>query len=118
MALRLAILTISDAGSRGERADSSGDLIASWARERQYAVAERALIPDDIVRISATLAEWADNDRADLILTTGGKFYMRQSFGESRFVTYKDGLMNIFGFNTQRKYGFVQGYENRALALE
>ncbi|HKG34775.1 MAG TPA: MogA/MoaB family molybdenum cofactor biosynthesis protein [Gemmatimonadales bacterium] len=72
MALRLAILTISDAGSRGERADSSGDLIASWARERQYAVAERALIPDDIVRISATLAEWADNDRADLILTTGG----------------------------------------------
>ena len=72
MALRLAILTISDAGSRGERADSSGDLIASWARERQYAVAERALIPDDIVRISATLAEWADTDRADLILTTGG----------------------------------------------
>jgi molybdopterin biosynthesis enzyme MoaB len=34
MALRLAILTISDAGSRGERSDSSGDLIASWARER------------------------------------------------------------------------------------
>ncbi len=72
MALRLAILTISDAGSRGERADSSGDLIASWARERQYAIAERALIPDDSVRISATLAEWADTDRADLILTTGG----------------------------------------------
>jgi molybdopterin biosynthesis enzyme MoaB len=27
LALRLAILTISDAGSRGERNDSSGDLI-------------------------------------------------------------------------------------------
>ena len=63
MALRLAILTISDACSRGERADSSGDLIASWARERQYAVAERGLIPDDTVRISAALAEWADTDR-------------------------------------------------------
>jgi molybdopterin adenylyltransferase len=72
MALRLAILTISDACSRGERADSSGDLIASWARERQYAVAERGLIPDDTVRISDTLAEWADSDRTDLILTTGG----------------------------------------------
>jgi molybdenum cofactor synthesis domain-containing protein len=70
--VRLAILTISDAGSRGERADSSGDLIASWARERQYAVTERGLIPDDTVRISVTLAEWADTDRADLILTTGG----------------------------------------------
>ena len=72
MALRLAILTISDACSRGERADSSGDLIASWARERQYAIAERGLIPDDTVRISDTLAEWADTDRSDLILTTGG----------------------------------------------
>src|SRR5215207_6212329 len=72
MSLRLSILTISDAGSRGERSDSSGDLIASWGRERQYALAERALIPDDTVRISATLAEWADGDAADLILTTGG----------------------------------------------
>ena len=72
MALRLAILTISDACSRGERADSSGDLIASWARERQYPIAERGLVPDDTVRISVTLAEWADTDRADLILTTGG----------------------------------------------
>ena len=72
MAVRIAILTISDAGSRGERSDSSGDLIANWARERGYRLAERALIPDDIGRISATLAGWADGDKADLILTTGG----------------------------------------------
>jgi molybdopterin adenylyltransferase len=72
MSLRLAILTISDAGSRGERADSSGDLIAKWARERGYALAVRALIPDDTVRVAATLTEWADGDKADLILTTGG----------------------------------------------
>jgi molybdopterin adenylyltransferase len=72
MLLRLAILTISDAGSRGERSDSSGDLIGNWARERGYPLAERALIPDDLARISATLAGWADRDRADLILTTGG----------------------------------------------
>jgi molybdenum cofactor synthesis domain-containing protein len=72
MPLRLAILTISDAGSRGERSDSSGDLIASWAREQGYTVAERALIPDDTGRIAGTLAGWCDGDRADLILTTGG----------------------------------------------
>jgi hypothetical protein len=29
--MRIAILTISDAGSRGELADTSGDAIASWA---------------------------------------------------------------------------------------
>ena len=72
MPLRLAILTISDAASRGERADASGDLIASWAKERGYALAERALIPDETVRIAAVLAEWADGNRADVILTTGG----------------------------------------------
>ena len=71
-ALRLGILTISDAGSRGERSDASGDLIASWAREHGYTLAERALIPDDTDRISATLSGWADADRADLVLTTGG----------------------------------------------
>jgi molybdenum cofactor synthesis domain-containing protein len=35
-------------------------------------VAQRALIPDDTVRITAQLAEWCDGDAADLILTTGG----------------------------------------------
>jgi molybdopterin biosynthesis enzyme MoaB len=52
MPLRLAILAISDAGSRGERSDSSGDLI-SWAGERGYVVAERALIPDETARIAS-----------------------------------------------------------------
>jgi molybdopterin adenylyltransferase len=72
MPIRLAILTISDAGSRGERSDSSGDLIAGWAKERGYSVSERALIPDDTGRLARTLSEWADGDRADIILTTGG----------------------------------------------
>jgi molybdopterin adenylyltransferase len=71
-ALRLAILTISDAGSRGERSDSSGDLIASWARERGYSLVERGLIPDETARIASQLAAWCDGDKIDLILTTGG----------------------------------------------
>jgi len=70
--LRIAILTISDTGSRGERADTSGDAIAAWAAGKGYALAERALVPDETGRIAATLAAWADGDKADLILTTGG----------------------------------------------
>jgi molybdenum cofactor synthesis domain-containing protein len=72
MVLRLAILTISDAGSRGERADTSGDAVASWAQSRGYRVAERALVPDETARIAGALIDWADRDVADLILTTGG----------------------------------------------
>ncbi|MBK7922549.1 MAG: MogA/MoaB family molybdenum cofactor biosynthesis protein [Gemmatimonadetes bacterium] len=72
MPIRLAILTISDAGSRGERADGSGDTIVAWARDRGYEVVERALVPDEVAGIRAAVVRWADEDRADLVLTTGG----------------------------------------------
>ena len=49
--MRVAILTISDAGARGERADTSGDAAETWARARGYEVTERALIPDETVDI-------------------------------------------------------------------
>jgi molybdopterin adenylyltransferase len=70
--MRIAILTISDAGHRGERADTSGDAIAAWAQARGATVAGRALVPDETGRIAAVLASWADGDLADLVLTTGG----------------------------------------------
>ncbi len=72
MTFRIAILTISDAGSRGERADTSGDAIANWAAGKGYALAARALVPDETGRIAAALAAWADGGKAELILTTGG----------------------------------------------
>lgn len=70
--MRLAILTISDAGSRGERADTSGDAIAAWAESRGDTVVERRLVADDGPDIGAAIRHWADADLADLILTTGG----------------------------------------------
>lgn len=72
MALRVGILTISDAGSRGERVDGSGDAIAAWAAARHFTVAVRDLVPDEPAAIGGRLAAWADADTADLILTTGG----------------------------------------------
>jgi molybdenum cofactor synthesis domain-containing protein len=72
MTLRIAILTISDSRSRGELSDDSGETIDAWARKHQWPVTERAVVPDEAGRISATLAEWCDKDSADLILTTGG----------------------------------------------
>ncbi|CAN5369301.1 molybdopterin adenylyltransferase [soil metagenome] len=67
--MRIAILTISDAGARGERADTSGDAVAEWAGDRLVA---RALVPDETVPIVQCLTAWCDNDTADLVLTTGG----------------------------------------------
>jgi molybdenum cofactor synthesis domain-containing protein len=65
-------LTISDAGARGERADTSGDAIVAWAGERGYSVVARALVSDDSVAIVRQLIAWCDGDTADVVLTTGG----------------------------------------------
>ncbi len=70
--VRVAVLTVSDAGARGERADGSGDAIVAWVKSRGFELAERALVPDDAVQISSRLRDWADKNRADLLLTTGG----------------------------------------------
>jgi molybdenum cofactor synthesis domain-containing protein len=70
--MRIAILTISDAGARGERADTSGDAVAAWALARGADVSVRALIPDDSVQIVSTLTTWCDTDAAELVITTGG----------------------------------------------
>lgn len=45
----------------------------------------------------------------------GGKFYMRQMFGESHFVTYKEGRLSIFGFNKNKKYGFGAGFKGKKI---
>jgi molybdopterin adenylyltransferase len=70
--VRVGILTISDACSRGERADASGDAIAAWASGHAFQVTVRSLVPDETGPIARTIAEWADADTTDLIVTTGG----------------------------------------------
>ena len=70
--MRVAILTVSDAGSRGEREDRSGDAIVAWATGRGDRVVDRQLVPDESSRIVPVLLGWCDTDQADLVLTTGG----------------------------------------------
>lgn len=70
--MRIAILTVSDAGARGQRADTSGDAIAAWGEARGYAITARALVPDESAAIARQLVTWCDEDAADLVLTTGG----------------------------------------------
>jgi molybdenum cofactor synthesis domain-containing protein len=70
--MRVAVLTISDAGARGERADLSGDAAVDWAATEWARIVARAIVPDDTVPIVRQLLAWCDDDVADLVLTTGG----------------------------------------------
>lgn len=76
--LRIAILTISDTASRGDRMDTSGDTIREWADRRSSSIVERTVIPDDAPLIVEHLEALADGGAIDLILTTGGTGFTRR----------------------------------------
>src|SRR5467141_4462227 len=70
--MRIGILTVSDLGAVGQRADTSGDAILEWAGRRGYEVVVRSVVSDESDRIAGKLARWADSGEVDVVLTTGG----------------------------------------------
>ncbi len=71
--MTIGVLTISDSGAKGMREDSSGERIRSMVMLLPEAVIMAgAIIPDEREEIEATLREWSDEKRVNLILTTGG----------------------------------------------
>lgn len=70
--VRAAVLTVSDAGSRGERVDTAGPALVRMLDEAGFVIAETALCPDEPAEIAALLRRWADADGYALVLTTGG----------------------------------------------
>ncbi|HEY2824806.1 MAG TPA: MogA/MoaB family molybdenum cofactor biosynthesis protein [Gemmatimonadales bacterium] len=72
MGIRIAVLTVSDQGAAGRRADTSGDAIVAWAAAAGFTLVAREMVPDETDRIAGALSRWADGAVADVILTTGG----------------------------------------------
>ncbi len=68
----VAILTISDRSARGEREDRSGEVIAEIIRATGWEVAVYKIIPDAKDIIKAELMRMAEEERVNLVLTTGG----------------------------------------------
>jgi molybdopterin adenylyltransferase len=72
-AIRVGVLTISTRASTGEYADDSGPiLMALIGQSTPWQVALQAIVPDDQAVIAATLRDWCDDARLNLILTNGG----------------------------------------------
>ncbi|AFC27500.1 molybdenum cofactor synthesis domain-containing protein [Paenibacillus mucilaginosus 3016] len=73
MRWKVAILTASDRGSRGEREDTSAQVIRELIEEEIGGeIIEYRVVPDEKDEIMAALIEMTDYFKADLILTTGG----------------------------------------------
>jgi molybdenum cofactor synthesis domain-containing protein len=72
MPYRVAIITLSDKGSRGEREDKSGPLIREMTEAAGYQVESHIMLPDEQELLEQELKRLCDKGLADLILTTGG----------------------------------------------
>lgn len=70
--LRVGIITSSDSGFHGKREDESGPLIEKMMQEAGYAVMERMVLPDEKEMLKEQMMKLCDENRVDLILTTGG----------------------------------------------
>jgi molybdopterin adenylyltransferase len=72
--MRIAILTVSDRSSSGQREDASGPLIAEVITDAlsEAIISYRAIEPDERDRIAARLIAWSDSREVDVIFTTGG----------------------------------------------
>ncbi len=69
---KVAVITLSDKGARGERVDESGPLIREIIEKDDYLVISRHLVSDDKEELELLLKKLSDEIRVDLILTTGG----------------------------------------------
>ena len=70
--MRVAVITVSDSVVRGERQDTSGAVVAGWARAKKYDVVSATACADETVEIVRALIAACDSGNADLVLTTGG----------------------------------------------
>jgi molybdopterin adenylyltransferase len=70
--MKIAVVTISDTVSRGERPDASGPAVVARCMELGWPVAATHVVADEVAQIESILERLADEEKMDLILTTGG----------------------------------------------
>lgn len=72
MAIRVAILTISDTCSEGKREDLSGQAIEEMLPENTFEVCAKNIVQDDFRTITGVLKDYSNRKEINLVLTTGG----------------------------------------------
>jgi molybdopterin adenylyltransferase len=72
MKIKVAVLTISDSCTEGNREDISGQTIRDMLPEETFEVCEKKIVPDDYQTIAGTLRSFSDEQDIDVVLTTGG----------------------------------------------
>ena len=70
--IKVAILTVSDSCSQGERDDVSGQTIKNMLDADKFEICEYKIVADEHRSIKEALIYFADELKANIVLTTGG----------------------------------------------
>jgi len=70
--IHAVVITASDACSRGEREDTSGELLVQLLTELGASIVAKEILSDDLEPLADKLREYADRPDVNLIVTTGG----------------------------------------------
>ncbi|MBS5787339.1 MAG: MogA/MoaB family molybdenum cofactor biosynthesis protein [Clostridioides difficile] len=76
---KVAIITLSDKGSRGEREDITAKRLTEYVEGKNlYRVVKYSLQSDDCNELKKTLINLCDSNEVDLILTNGGTGFSKR----------------------------------------
>ena len=68
--VNIAVMTVSDSRSMDD--DKSGDVLVKRITDYGHNVIDRAIVPDDIARITGQLHAWIADDDIEVEISTGG----------------------------------------------
>ncbi len=115
--LNIAVLTVSD--TRNLADDKSGALLVERIEKAGHAVAERAIIADEVDAIRARVKQWIVADAVDVIITTGGTGFTGRDVTpeaiEPLFDKRMDAFAMMFLLVSQAKIG-TSAIQTRATA--
>jgi molybdenum cofactor synthesis domain-containing protein len=70
--IRAVVITVSDACSRGEREDASGEALVELLKGVGAEIVEKKIVSDDLEPLAELLRTTAERDEVNLVVTTGG----------------------------------------------
>ncbi len=76
--IKVAIITVSDKGARGQREDLSKKTIEEILRRIETDVVWYSIVPDEVSLIKKALIEAVETHQADLVFTTGGTGFAKR----------------------------------------
>jgi molybdenum cofactor biosynthesis protein B len=105
--LKIAVLTVSDTRELAD--DKSGATLVERIEKAGHAVADRAVVHDDVAQIQEQMRAWMDDPAVDIIISTGGTGFTGRDVTpeavEPLFEKRMDGFSTVFHLVSHTKIG-------------